>query len=121
MNDDREKQIRERAYALWEQEGRPNGEDLRHWVAALEDLASDHPNSEIIAENTSVLGDLEPTPQSNTAGKSQLARKASRPVGVTKQAEGQGSSGKSSRKKPASKITTGEEPARTSVRHTEGP
>jgi hypothetical protein len=121
MNDDREKQIRERAYALWEQEGRPEGEDLRHWVAAWEEIGSDHPDADIIAENTSVLGEPEPTSQSSAAGESVPARKASRPMGGTKQTGSQGSSGKTSKKKPASQITTGEEPAGTSVRHTEGP
>ncbi len=32
--DDREKQIRELAYAFWEQEGRPEGRAERHWRSA---------------------------------------------------------------------------------------
>ena len=27
--------IRESAYFLWEQDGRPEGQDLRYWLAAL--------------------------------------------------------------------------------------
>ena len=30
----REQAIRERAYAIWEQEGRPDGKDLDHWLRA---------------------------------------------------------------------------------------
>lgn len=30
----REQQIRERAYAIWEEEGRPDGRDLDHWHRA---------------------------------------------------------------------------------------
>jgi hypothetical protein len=34
MPDEREQAIRERAYAIWEQEGRPDGQDLDHWLRA---------------------------------------------------------------------------------------
>ena len=30
----REQRVRERAYALWEREGRPKGEEVRHWAEA---------------------------------------------------------------------------------------
>ena len=30
----REQAVRERAYAIWEQEGRPDGKDLDHWLRA---------------------------------------------------------------------------------------
>jgi Protein of unknown function (DUF2934) len=31
---DREQAIRERAYAIWEEEGRPEGQHLNHWFRA---------------------------------------------------------------------------------------
>jgi Protein of unknown function (DUF2934) len=31
---DREQAIRERAYAIWEEEGRPEGKHLQHWFHA---------------------------------------------------------------------------------------
>ncbi|MBA2934358.1 DUF2934 domain-containing protein [Sphingomonas sp. CGMCC 1.13654] len=34
MTDDREHQIRERAHAKWEKEGRPEGRALDHWLNA---------------------------------------------------------------------------------------
>ena len=39
-----EVQIRERAYALWEQEGRPEGREWDHWVRAASEVVS--PTSE---------------------------------------------------------------------------
>ena len=40
MSDDREAQIRRRAYEIWEQEGRPHGEELSHWIKAFEEIES---------------------------------------------------------------------------------
>jgi hypothetical protein len=44
-----EQRIRERAYRLWEQEGRPHGRDLEYWERAreLEGMAS-HPDAGLI-------------------------------------------------------------------------
>jgi len=33
-----EEQIREVAYAIWEEEGRPEGKDLEHWFTAKQAL-----------------------------------------------------------------------------------
>ena len=38
MDDDKHDRIRERAYKLWEDEGRPDGEHERHWHAAQAEL-----------------------------------------------------------------------------------
>jgi hypothetical protein len=37
QREDREYYIRERAYHLWENEGRPEGQDERHWHTAAEE------------------------------------------------------------------------------------
>lgn len=34
MSESREEAIRERAYALWEQDGRPEGRSMAHWSQA---------------------------------------------------------------------------------------
>ena len=34
----REDRIKQRAYEIWEQEGRPHGEDLKHWLQAFKEL-----------------------------------------------------------------------------------
>jgi hypothetical protein len=46
MNIDLEQKIRERAYQIWEREGRAHGRDQDHWHAARRELAS-------LAQNTS--------------------------------------------------------------------
>ena len=35
-----EESVRIAAYYIWEKEGRPDGEDLRHWYLALAELSS---------------------------------------------------------------------------------
>jgi hypothetical protein len=35
MPEEREEAIRERAYAIWEEEGRPDGKALDHWLRAI--------------------------------------------------------------------------------------
>ncbi|MDK1385335.1 DUF2934 domain-containing protein [Sinorhizobium sp. 8-89] len=37
-NNDREELIRRRAYAIWEKEGRPEGQDQRHWEQASREM-----------------------------------------------------------------------------------
>jgi hypothetical protein len=41
MNDDRDARIRDRAYARWETEGRPDGHAIRHWLNAERELANE--------------------------------------------------------------------------------
>lgn len=38
IEDDREEQIRRRAYQIWESEERPLGEDVRHWMRVAEEI-----------------------------------------------------------------------------------
>ena len=38
MTIDNEAKVRERAYYIWEREGRPHGRELQHWQAALSEL-----------------------------------------------------------------------------------
>jgi Protein of unknown function (DUF2934) len=41
MARDKEEVIRQRAYELWEQEGRPDGAALRHWLQAADEFSED--------------------------------------------------------------------------------
>lgn len=76
MNQDQEK-IKRRAYALWEQEGRPPGRDQAHWLRAEEemDLRASLDEPEILeSEGTTHATSL---PKSKTAGrKPNVRRKA---------------------------------------------
>ena len=33
-----EENIRRRAYEIWEQEGRPHGQDMKHWLQAFKEF-----------------------------------------------------------------------------------
>jgi hypothetical protein len=57
MNKDREQHIRERAYHIWLEEGRPEGRDREHWQRAERELQPEQ-NSEAEAPPTS--GPYEP-------------------------------------------------------------
>ena len=73
------KRIRERSYQIWEQEGRPEGRDLDHWLQAERELADESTlafefkqlmhafRNGIISETTveQVMIDLEKRAQSN--------------------------------------------------------
>lgn len=41
MPEDREQGIRERAYAIWETQGRPQGRSLEHWLRAEGEIAAE--------------------------------------------------------------------------------
>ena len=36
----KEDQIRQRAYEIWEREGRPHGDDMKHWLQAFQEIAA---------------------------------------------------------------------------------
>jgi hypothetical protein len=36
----KEDRIRQRAYEIWEREGRPQGEDMKHWLQAFQEIAA---------------------------------------------------------------------------------
>lgn len=38
---DHEGQVRKRAHAIWEREGRPHGKEKEHWERALEELGAE--------------------------------------------------------------------------------
>ena len=40
MDGDRERRIRERAYEIWEREGRPEGREAEHWERAEAEIAA---------------------------------------------------------------------------------
>ncbi|NEI73210.1 DUF2934 domain-containing protein [Rhizobium lusitanum] len=42
MATDKHEQIRRRAYEIWEDEGRPEGAAMRHWMQASDELEEDN-------------------------------------------------------------------------------
>ena len=59
-----EQRIRELAYQIWESEGRPEGEDARHWQMAIKLLDSEQ------------KGDLQPAPEKKPAARKPRAKAA---------------------------------------------
>lgn len=45
MNDDRNRRVQDRAYALWEQEGRPHGRHEEHWRQAEQEAGGNKPTA----------------------------------------------------------------------------
>jgi len=43
QKDRREQAMRERAYEIWENEGRPHGRDLEHWLSAEQQVSGKNP------------------------------------------------------------------------------
>lgn len=41
MNTNRDEQVRQRAYRIWEAEGRPDGMEADHWARAERELAAE--------------------------------------------------------------------------------
>ncbi|QWW72108.1 DUF2934 domain-containing protein [Rhizobium sp. WYJ-E13] len=62
VNEDR---LRQRAYEIWEQEGRPHGEDMKHWLQAFQEIAA----------STEANGQPVKKPRSKKAGKAEVAPK----------------------------------------------
>jgi hypothetical protein len=61
MADDRVNEIRERAYAIWEQEGRPTGEDMKHWLRAWQEIETGEVRDEdLVTMAYNRLGSLAP-------------------------------------------------------------
>ncbi|MBB3406685.1 hypothetical protein FHT87_000585 [Rhizobium sp. BK316] len=62
VNEDR---LRQRAYEIWEQEGRPHGEDMKHWLQAFQEIAA----------STETGGQPVKKPRSKKAGEADVAPK----------------------------------------------
>jgi hypothetical protein len=62
MEEDREQEIRQKAYALWERSGRPEGEDQRFWRLAEADSAFEDekrgPQRQVSSSGTAQTGGI---------------------------------------------------------------
>lgn len=83
METDVQQRIRERAYAIWLEEGRPHGRDTDHWLRAEQDIAASltetAPVALAVAAETVPASAPKPkrtTPSTTTAPKKTPAKKA---------------------------------------------
>jgi Protein of unknown function (DUF2934) len=52
MGNNRQERIRQRAHAIWEQEGQPHGAHQRHWDQATSEIDAEDSQASSLAENT---------------------------------------------------------------------
>ena len=75
---DREQWVQQRAYALWETEGRPDGRDRAHWEQAERELSTAE------APAQTVLDAAEPVAESPVVeSKGKTRRTAAKPAAAT--------------------------------------
>jgi hypothetical protein len=55
--DDVEERVKQRAYEIWEREGRPEGREADHWALAKEEIAIEDNQSQALMPNPSGGGD----------------------------------------------------------------
>ncbi|MBY5459059.1 DUF2934 domain-containing protein [Rhizobium leguminosarum] len=105
---DKHEQIRQRAYEIWEAEGRPDGADQRHWLQACDELAGEDEHETL--QNLLDEDDRDDAALLQGAGESgDLDRRRARPVQAAVAPV------------PDIEMTTGEKPSRRKIRKTEGP
>jgi hypothetical protein len=64
MSPEQEQAIRARAYAIWEEEGRPDGKDVEHWLRAESEITSARDN---VAAQAGAARDRAPRAPRSTA------------------------------------------------------
>jgi hypothetical protein len=76
--------IARRAYEIWEREGRPSGQDQRHWFEAERGLAAGAPESDPPAptpEPDPLAGASDPAPGAGSTQGAPETRQQSDPIG----------------------------------------
>ncbi|MEK0082380.1 DUF2934 domain-containing protein [Benzoatithermus flavus] len=101
--------IRQRAYELWEQDGRPEGHDLDYWLKAERDLAQND-GSDLGSPHGSGAGetggtrsepDLAPVSEGGKAPPRRSSRSQAKPVQGNEDDAGKPASAKARKAKPA--------------------
>lgn len=71
MTDEQPGKVEQRAYEIWEREGRPHGKALEHWQQAVAEIAREEKRAKVKAGGTK---NKEPKPK-KAAGKSAATAK----------------------------------------------
>ncbi|CAN7439344.1 DUF2934 domain-containing protein [Rhizobium sp. LjRoot258] len=76
MNEHEEK-IRRRAYEIWEQEGRPHGQDMKHWLEAFKEFGErvDGATSRASTKSTAKAKSAKPPAATKSAAEKQAGKK----------------------------------------------
>ena len=81
MNDDRDARIRTRAYEIWQEQGRPEGRTVEHWLEAERQLGGEE-DSRSLEEDSDSEGAAE---EAEKKSRREVAD-ADRPLGAAKRA-----------------------------------
>ncbi|RDJ10476.1 DUF2934 domain-containing protein [Rhizobium grahamii] len=76
MNE-REEKIRHRAYEIWEQEGRPHGQDMKHWLQAFKEFGEqvDAAAARVSTKSTAKAKSAKPRAPAKSATEKQPGKK----------------------------------------------
>lgn len=80
MSHDREAAIREKARAIWEREGRPDGHHERHWIEAERELSADAESAKAKSGDGVKKSAAEKAPAKKTPAKKATPAKAKSPA-----------------------------------------
>ena len=75
---EREEQIRQLAYTIWEKEGYPEGRAVEHWLKAETILQGDGPKTTLQSESSEIIVQREPSETIVQSQQPQPAEKKSR-------------------------------------------
>jgi hypothetical protein len=75
-------EIQKRAHSIWEQEGRPEGRSLNHWLMAEKQLCTEKQasNADNIDDNSPVVAVTEPSTRKETRARPKRAERARPPI-----------------------------------------
>ena len=76
MPPDRDERIRQRAYEIWEREGRPHGRDEEHWRMAVDELVEEFKDASV----TQAVPAARETGKAVPGGESAVEAQPSKPV-----------------------------------------
>ncbi len=81
MDHDLEHRIRERAYEIWQEEGRPEGREAQHWQQAAAEFAEARQESSVAAPRQVTRKGSLKTPTSDASAK--RAKASSKPAALS--------------------------------------
>src|SRR5689334_12089519 len=117
MADDRDQRIRDRAYQIWEREGRPEGRHDEHWRRAAEEIEAEARPKAATAAKPAAQQPAAPTPPAEPAkpaAKAKTTKPGTAPDAPAKRT--QGSEGKGDPQKTVATHAPGEKPKSASGR-----
>ncbi len=115
---DRQELIRKKAYAIWETEGRPHGQDERHWRQAEAEIETAAPAARPAGRKASAT---KPATRKSPAAKSKAEAAAAGKAEAQTSAVSKPAAKKTAAKQPAAKPSATKQPAKRRAKPTADP